>query len=125
VPYGIDFNASFGWSSVAREELDKAADVVSIDVRTHNQVEPSALLCKLRQVCRNEVLVRTREASINKEVRTAEVNKEGITILGGVHFQSKHVSGESRLFLLRQMICTHFRKSNQRTRKCPLGNFFR
>lgn len=63
------------------------------DVRANDQVKPTSNVFKLRQVRRNEVLVGTRKASINKEVRTAGVSKEGITVLGRVHFQSKHVTG--------------------------------
>lgn len=93
MPDGVDLNASFGWSAVAREELQKAADVVGVDMRADDQVKPPPTLCKLRQVRSNEVLVGTRETSINEEVCTAGVNKEGIAVSGGVHFQSKHVSG--------------------------------
>lgn len=93
MPDGVDLNTSFGGSAVAREELQESADVVGVDVRADDQVKPTSTLCNLRQVRRNEVLVGTRKASINKEVRTSGVNKEGIAVLGGVHFQSKHVSG--------------------------------
>ena len=93
MPYGVDLDASCGRRAVKREELQKAANVVGVDVRADDQVEPTSGLCKLRQVRRNEVLVGAREASINEDVGAAGVNKECIAVLGRVDLQSQHARG--------------------------------